>query len=305
MHEGDWQVTFLLSLRTMTRRTYTYRFGPVTYQLGSRTHIMGVLNVTPDSFSDGGKYYEPGAAVDRALQMIEEGADFIDVGGESTRPKGAAYGEGAQPVGVEEELRRVLPVIKALVAQTSVPISIDTYKAAVAAQALEAGACIINDISGFMFDEAMPGVAAQAGASVVLMHIQGTPQTMQTNPHYANVVNEVSLYLKRAAAKAERAGVKQVIVDPGIGFGKTLAHNLSLISHADRLASLGYPVLVGASRKSFVGEILGLPVTDRREGSLAAAVAAVLRGVHILRVHDVRETKRAVMVADALRTADF
>lgn len=265
---------------------------------------MGVLNVTPDSFSDGGKYVEPRAAVERALQMIEEGADFIDVGGESTRPRGGAYGEGSDPVEVEEEARRVVPVIEALVKKTSVPVSVDTYKSAVAQKALDAGACIVNDISGFTFDEAMPAVVARARASVVMMHIKGTPKTMQQNPEYANVVEEVAGFLKDAAARAESAGITQIIIDPGIGFGKTVAHNLSLIKNTRRFASLGYPVLVGASRKNFIGKILGLPVTERREGSLAAAVVAATGGAHILRVHDVLETKRALMIADAIRAAE-
>lgn len=288
----------------MSTKTLFYTFGCTAYDLSSRTHIMGVLNVTPDSFSDGGKYVEPRAAVERALQMIEEGADFIDVGGESTRPRGGAYGEGSDPVEVEEEARRVVPVIEALVKKTSVPVSVDTYKSAVAQKALDAGACIVNDISGFTFDEAMPEVVSRARASVVMMHIKGTPKTMQQNPEYANVVEEVAGFLKDAAARAESAGITQIIIDPGIGFGKTVAHNLSLIKNTRRFASLGYPVLVGASRKNFIGKILGLPVTERREGSLAAAVVAATGGAHILRVHDVLETKRALMIADAIRAAE-
>ncbi len=288
----------------MKTHSLVYTFGGTTYDFTARTHIMGVLNITPDSFSDGGKYIDPEAAVERGLQMVDEGADFIDVGGESTRPKGKTYGEGSDPVEVDEEIRRVVPVIAALVKRTSVPVSIDTYKSAVAKKAFDAGACIVNDISGFMFDESMPAVTARAGASAVLMHIKGTPKTMQLNPRYINVIEEVAEHLREAAARAEQAGVKQIIVDPGIGFGKTVAHNLALINNAKRFASLGYPVLIGASRKSFIGEVLGLPVAERREGSLAAAVIAATKGAHILRVHDVRETKRAVMMSDAIRAAE-
>jgi dihydropteroate synthase len=261
---------------------------------------MGVLNVTPDSFSDGGKYLEPNAAVARALEMIEQGADFIDVGGESTRPKSAAYGEGAEPVDVEEELRRVLPVIERLAAATDIPISIDTYKAEVARQALNAGACVVNDISGLRFDSGMAEVVGRAGASAVIMHIKGTPKTMQINPQYNDLIGEIKEYFAEGIAIARQAGINQIIIDPGIGFGKRLEHNLQLIGRLEEFRSLGYPILVGASRKSFIGALLDLPPEERLEGSLAAAVAAVHHGASILRVHDVLSTKRAITIADAI-----
>lgn len=257
--------------------------------------------MTPDSFSDGGKYLDPNAAVQRALAMIDEGADIIDVGGESTRPRSVAYGEGAEPVSVEEELRRVIPVIERLVQRTDIPLSIDTYKAEVARQALRAGAVIVNDISGLHFDPRMAEVVAEAHASVVIMHIKGTPKTMQENPTYEDIYGEITMSLSEGIALAQSAGIEQIIIDPGIGFGKTTEHNLQIIAGLECFCALGYPLCVGASRKSFIGVVLNLPVTDRLEGSLAAGVAAVLHGAHILRVHDVRATKRAVMIADAIK----
>jgi dihydropteroate synthase len=280
-----------------------YRFGEKVYDLSARTHIMGVLNVTPDSFSDGGRYADVDAALLRAQEMIREGADFIDVGGESTRPKSTAYGEGADPVSLDEELGRVIPVVEALVRETDVPVSVDTYKAAVAREALAAGAVIVNDISGFHGDPAMPAVVAAAGASAVLMHMKGTPKTMQADPSYDDLLGEVTGYLHTSVATGQAHGITQMFVDPGIGFGKRLHHNLMLLANLDRLRILGYPVLIGPSRKSFIGSILDLPVGERLEGSLAACVAAVLRGAHVIRVHDVRESKRAALVADAISRA--
>ncbi|HTY60516.1 MAG TPA: dihydropteroate synthase [Bacteroidota bacterium] len=259
---------------------------------------MGILNVTPDSFSDGGKFLPVEMAVDHALAMAEEGADFIDVGGESTRPRGSAYGEGADPVGVQEELDRVLPVIEAIVRQVSVPVSIDTYKSAVAARALEAGAVIVNDISGFGFDPAMASTVGKAGATAVVMHIRGTPKTMQANPVYDDLFAEIHAHLGAAVRAGEASGVRQMFVDPGIGFGKTAADNFRLLAGLRRFGDLGYPVLVGPSRKSFLAAATGLPVNDRLEPSLAAAASAVLAGAQVVRVHDVRETRRAVAVAD-------
>jgi dihydropteroate synthase len=283
--------------------SFQYRFGRRVYDLASRTHVMGILNVTPDSFSDGGRYLSVTSALDHALTMAGEGADFIDVGGESTRPKSAAYGEGANPVGENEELDRVLPVIEEIVKHTEVPVSVDTYKAPVARLALAAGAVIVNDISGFAFDPAMPGTVARAGASAVVMHIRGTPKTMQANPTYQDLFEEVAAYLRDALAKGSEAGIRQMIVDPGIGFGKGAPDNFRLLAGLGRFASLGYPVLVGPSRKSFLGMALDLQVGDRLEGTLAAVTASVLNGAQIVRVHDVREVKRAVMVADAVRRA--
>lgn len=286
-----------------SRGAFVYTFGARTYDLASRTHIMGILNVTPDSFSDGGKFLSLAKAVDHGLAMAEQGADFIDVGGESTRPKGASYGEGAEPVGVQEELDRVLPVIEALARQVALPISIDTYKAAVASRAIAAGASIVNDISGFGFDPEMAGTVGRAGATAVVMHIKGTPKTMQNNPAYDDLFGEIHAFLGGAIRAGEMNGVRQMLVDPGIGFGKTAADNYRLLSGLARFADLGYPILVGPSRKSFLASTSGLPVSDRLEASLAAATSAVLSGAHVVRVHDVRETRRAISVADAVRAA--
>lgn len=277
-----------------------FRFGLREYDLFSRPHVMGILNVTPDSFSDGGRYLDLSKAVARGLEMIEEGADFIDVGGESTRPKGGAYGEGAEPVSAEEEARRVLPVIEKLAGMTDVPISIDTYKSEIAGRALRAGAVIVNDISGFRFDPKMPSVVAASGGSAVLMHIRGTPKTMQQDPMYDDLFGEIGSYLREGLAMGRRAGVEQMMVDPGIGFGKSQRDNLRLIAGLSRLSSLGCPVLVGPSRKSFIGNILGLPVEDRAEGTLAAVAACIFNGANVVRVHDVRGAVRAARVADAI-----
>lgn len=282
---------------------FVYRFGAKTYDLSSRTHIMGILNVTPDSFSDGGKYLSPERGVERAIQMVDEGADFIDVGGESTRPRGKAYGDGAEPISATEELARIIPVIQKVATKTEIPISVDTYKSGVAREALAAGAVVVNDVSGFHFDRKMPHVVADAGASAVLMHIKGTPKTMQQNPEYENLFGEIRNYLSEGLTLGQRAGVRQMMIDPGIGFGKTLGDNLRLIAGLSFFGSLGYPLLVGTSRKSFIGSILDLPIEDRLEGTLASVVAAVLRGAHIVRVHDVKSVKRAVQVADAIRQA--
>jgi dihydropteroate synthase len=276
---------------------FVYRFGKRTYDLSARPHIMGVLNVTPDSFSDGGRYNDADRAVERALVMVEEGADFIDIGGESTRPKGA-YGEGADPVGVTVELARV---IERLAAETDVPLSIDTYKAEVARQALAAGASIVNDISGFRFDPEMPAVVAGGGGSAVLMHIKGTPKTMQSSPAYEDLFGEILGYLREAVELGARAGIRQMLVDPGIGFGKNLSDNLKLIANLQRFSSIGYPICVGPSRKSFIGMTLGLPIEERLEGTLAAVTVAVLQGAHVLRLHDVKEGRRAALMAAALR----
>jgi dihydropteroate synthase len=285
------------------RGAFVYAFGGREYDLASRTHIMGILNVTPDSFSDGGEFLSAANAVDHGLAMAEQGADFIDVGGESTRPRGNAYGEGAEPVGVQEELDRVLPVIEALARQVQVPLSVDTYKSAVARHALAAGASIVNDISGFGFDPEMAGTVARAGATAVVMHIKGTPKTMQNNPVYVDLFGEIHAYLGQAVRTGELNGIGQMFVDPGIGFGKTAADNYRLLAGLSRFGDLGYPVLAGPSRKSFLASASGLPVHDRLEASLAAATSAVLSGAHVVRVHDVRETRRAVSVADAVRGA--
>ncbi len=261
-----------------------------------RTVVMGIVNVTPDSFSDGGKYFDPSRAVAHGEQMARDGADIVDIGGESTRP-------GARPVSADEEISRVLPVIRGLRAKISLPISIDTTKSEVARAALDEGADVVNDISALGFDPAMAPLVAREKAPIVLMHIQGTPRTMQQNPFYENVVEEVKEFLRRRVQFALAAGVEadKIIVDPGIGFGKNIEHNLALLRGLGALADLGRPILVGTSRKTFIGKLLDAAPEERLEGSLAAAVAAALAGANIVRVHDVKEAARAVRVADALR----
>jgi dihydropteroate synthase len=261
-----------------------------------RTAIMAILNVTPDSFYDGGRQLDPGRAIADGIEMAEAGADVIDIGGESTRP-------GARPVSEDEELERVLPVVRGLRRGLSIPISIDTYKSGVARAALREGADIVNDISALRFDAEMGGLVAAEKVPVVLMHIQGTPRTMQAEPRYDDVVREVGDFLALRIQHAVERGVERdkIIVDPGIGFGKTLDHNLALLRGLPELASLGQPLLVGASRKSFIGKILGAEPSERLEGSLAAAAAAVLAGANIIRAHDVKETRNAVRIADAIR----
>ena len=262
-----------------------------------RTLIMGVLNVTPDSFSDGGAYADPGRAIARGRALEAEGADILDIGGESTRP-------GAAPVPMEEELRRVIPVLGALAQQTRCLISVDTRQAAVARAALAAGAHIINDVSAATHDPAMAAVAAEYRAGLVLMHSQGEPATMQHHPQYAAVVEEVRAYLADRLAALAAAGLprQHLVVDPGIGFGKTLAHNLALLRGLPRLCELGRPLLVGVSRKALLGQLTGrAPPADRLAGSLAALTAAILGGARIVRVHDVAASRDAARVADALQ----
>ncbi|MFM8469670.1 MAG: dihydropteroate synthase, partial [Limisphaerales bacterium] len=259
----------------------------------------GVLNVTPDSFSDGGKFLSVEAALDRAAQMIREGADLLDIGGESTRP-------GATPVSAEEEIRRVVPVIQRLAAQSQVPVSIDTQKPEVAEAALRAGASIVNDIAANRTDDAMGRVVAEFRAGYVTMHMQGTPQTMQQNPTYADVTRDVDEFFADRLAHLETLGVRreQVVLDPGIGFGKTLEHNLALLRALPRFAHHGRPLLLGVSRKSFLGKLTGADSpAERLPGALACAALAVRDGVQILRAHDVRETVAAARVAEALSPA--
>lgn len=264
---------------------------------GKKTLIMGILNLTPDSFYDGGSYRDWSAAVEHAQRMVAEGADILDIGGESSRP-------GSQPVSGEEELQRVIPVIRALAKKIKIPLSIDTYKSTVAEQALGEGAAIINDISALGADGDMAKVAARFQAGIVLMHMQGEPRTMQKNPSYRDVVREIADFFRERLRSLEEQGVEalQVVLDPGIGFGKTLEHNLELIRRLDEFRALERPLLVGISRKSFLGQILDLPPAERLEGSLAAAAAAVLKGAGILRVHDVEATVRACRVVERLKS---
>jgi len=272
----------------------SYLFGETTFEFEKRTYLMGILNVTPDSFSDGGRFYDQTDAVLHAYQMLKDGADIIDVGGESTRP-------GAEAISIEEELRRIIAVIQKIRQKSGIPISVDTYKSQVAIEALKAGANIVNDISGLHFDEKMADVIADKGASVVIMHIKGTPKDMQINPRYTDVVKEVSDYLADAVERARKKGIKQIIVDPGIGFGKTVEQNLELICRLDELRVIGVPILIGVSRKSFIGKILETAVEARLEGTAAAVTASIMHGADIVRVHDVREMRRVAMVADAIR----
>ena len=266
--------------------------------IGTRTLIMGVLNVTPDSFSDGALFVSPDKALAHAEQMIADGADVLDIGGESTRP-------GADLISPEDELQRVLPVIKELTKRISVPISIDTTKVLVARAALDAGAAIVNDISALRFDFHIADEVAKSGAGLVLMHSRGTPATMQRLPPMADVLDEVTNSLRSSVAMAERRGVKResIVIDPGIGFGKTQEQNIELIAKLDRLAYTfpDFPILIGTSRKSFIGRLLDdAPATNRLHGTMASITAAVLRGAHIVRVHDVKAAAETVRIADAI-----
>lgn len=285
-------------LRNLSRAHYTLRCRKRTFGLGRQTLLMGVLNVTPDSFSDGGLFFDKEKAIAHGLKMVEEGADFIDIGGESTRP-------GSKPLELDEELRRVIPVIESLAKETDVPISIDTYKSTVARKAIEAGAQIINDISGLHLDPSLSEVAAKEDVPLVLMHIRGNPETMQKDVHYESLFSEIIQYLKDSIQRAESAGVdpEQIIVDPGIGFGKTVEDNLLILKNLKEFKVLGKPLLLGTSRKTFIGKILNAGVTERLEGTLASIVVGVLNGAHIIRCHDVLQTKKAIAIADAVRLA--
>ena len=286
-----------------TRKAYRLAWGRHVLELGRRTCIMGVLNVTSDSFSDGGRFLDPGLAVAQGERMAAEGADIIDIGGESTRPF-------ADPVPADEEIRRVVPVVAALAARIQVPISVDTTKAPVARRALDAGAAMINDIAALRVDPDLASVAAEFGVPVILMHMRGEPRTMQVAPHYDELVADIRGFLEEAAAGAEGRGIPRtrLIVDPGIGFGKTLEHNLQLIRRLPEFASLDLPILVGPSRKAFIRRLVkpdgekdispSLPEVET--GTQAAVAAAVFNGAHIVRVHDVGNTVATVKVVDAI-----
>jgi len=263
--------------------------------MGKKFILVGVLNVTPDSFSDGGLFLNPDVAVSHAMRMVTEGADIIDVGGESTRP-------GATPVPVDEELRRVLPVVEQL-ADRGVRISIDTYKSEVAEAALKLGAEIVNDVSGLRFDPRMPEVIAKYNAKVVIMHMKGTPQTMQINPYYEDVMHELITYFNERLEFAQSYGIKRenIIIDPGIGFGKRVEDNLTILRNLSSLCELGTPVMIGVSRKSFIGKILGIDnPRDRVIGSIASNLIAFLNGATYFRVHDVKPTLEALTMVDAI-----
>ncbi len=270
--------------------------GAKTFDFSEKTHVMGILNVTPDSFSDGGYFCDIRTALTHVERMINEGADFIDIGGESTKP-------GAKPVPLEEELKRVIPVITEIKKNFFVPVSVDTYKADVAKRALDAGADMINDISAMRFDPEMKKTVADAGVPVILMHIKGTPRDMQKNPKYDCVVTEIFDYLKEAVDEAEAAGIKSknIIIDPGIGFGKLLDHNTEILKKLSEFKALRKAIMIGVSRKSFIGQLTGADATDRLNGSTAANVVSVINGANLLRVHDVKETIHAIKIAEALK----
>ncbi|MCS6816293.1 MAG: dihydropteroate synthase [Blastocatellia bacterium] len=280
---------------TAKRQAYRLILRDRVLELGTRTLLMGILNVTPDSFSDGGEFFSLERAVERALEIEAEGADILDIGGESTRP-------GAKPVPVEEEYRRVLPVLERLQGRLRIPISIDTTKYEVARAALEAGAALINDVSGLRRDERLADLAAEFGAALVLMHSRGTPETMQQLPPSSDILREISDYFAWALARAQARGVaaEQILLDPGLGFGKTIEDNLLILNRLDTFAQFGRPLLVGPSRKSFIGHLTGRAPRERAFGTAAAVVAAIFRGAHIVRVHDVREMRDVIRVADAI-----
>lgn len=287
-------------------QTYRLSWSGYDLELGRRTCIMGVVNVTPDSFSDGGKFLAHDAAVAQGQKLAADGADILDIGGESTRPF-------SDPVSAEEEIERVIPVIEKLADELTIPISIDTMKAEVARRAIEAGASMINDVSALRFDPAMGEVAGEFGTPMVLMHMLGSPKTMQESPAYDDLIADITDFLKDAIERAQKQGISKskLIVDPGIGFGKTVAHNLFLIRHLYAFAALGVPILIGPSRKAFIRKLLkdehsddiaaDLPIVET--GTQAAVAAAVLCGAHIVRVHDAVNTRATVRILDAIRSA--
>ncbi len=283
----------------MNRARFTIRCGDDhTLELGGRTLLMGTINVTPDSFSDGGRFYKTDQAIKQGELLASDGADILDVGGESTRPF-------SDSVDIEEELRRVIPVVSELAKRTSLPISIDTCKGQVARAALDAGATMINDISGLRYDPELVKLAATSQVPLVLMHMQGSPRTMQLEPHYGSLLSEIIGFLEERIQFACEAGVSrdQIIVDPGIGFGKTVHHNLLLVKHLDSLATLGRPILLGTSRKSFIGAVLDKEVTEREPGSWATVCAGIIKGAHIVRVHEVTTCRQIADMIDAIINA--
>ncbi|MBW2592095.1 MAG: dihydropteroate synthase [Deltaproteobacteria bacterium] len=287
-------------------KSYKIAWGNHSLELGPRTCIMGVVNVTPDSFSDGGKYLSIDTAVAHGERLFREGADILDIGGESTRPF-------SDPVSAGEEIRRVVPVIRELVRRVSIPVSIDTKKAVVAKDAIDAGASIVNDISALKADPDMADLVAQAGVPVVLMHMQGTPKTMQKAPAYRNLISDITKFLAEAIAYAENHGIPRakIIIDPGIGFGKTVAHNLSLIKNLAAFNALDTPLLIGPSRKAFIRSIINKKHPDAvkpdsqivETGTQAAIAAAILHGAHIVRVHNAADSRATAGIMDAIKTA--
>jgi len=277
------------------RKPNALKFSDHNLNLDSKTLIMGILNVTPDSFSDGGLHFRADDAVRHALRMANEGADIIDVGGESTRPF-------SDPIPLEEELSRVIPVIKALSQEIDIPVSIDTYKSEVARQALEAGAKMVNDISALRFDPAIGPLVAEADIPIVLMHMKGAPKNMQVNPTYEDLFGEIIGFLGKAVDQAVEMGIKRdlVIIDPGIGFGKSFDDNLKIIKELHRFFVLGQPILVSTSNKSFIGHVLDLPVESREIGTMATIAAAVMQGANIIRTHNVKAARETITIIDAI-----
>jgi dihydropteroate synthase len=280
----------------MTVKPLSFRTSRREIVIGDSTLVMGVINTTPDSFSDGGQYDSPQKAIEEGLRMVGEGADILDIGGESTRP-------GSDSVSVEEELRRVIPVVQGLSARVCIPISVDTMKAEVARVALDAGAEIINDVSSMGYDEAMAGTVAASGAGLVLMHMRGMPRVMQQGDlAYSSLIDDIVAFLREKMEKARASGIDlaHIAVDPGIGFGKTAQDNMRLIKGLRAFESLGRPILVGVSRKSFIGHITGSLPSERIEGTAAAVTASILNGAHIVRVHDVAVMKKVALMTDAI-----
>ena len=272
------------------------RFNQWIREENPATLIMGILNVTPDSFSDGGMYYDVTQAIEFALQMAEEGADIIDVGGESTRP-------GAKTVELQKECDRILPVIEGIRTKSDILISIDTYKSEVARQSIATGAGMVNDISGMTFDPNMVDIIKESGLPVVIMHIKGTPKNMQKNPYYEDLMQELTEYFEERKKFARAKGIldQQIIFDPGIGFGKRPQDNFQLLRELKKIVDMGFPVLIGPSKKSFIGLTLNLPVDQRLEGTAAAVTTGILKGARIVRVHDVKEMKRVALITDEIR----
>lgn len=283
-------------MTALSGQSLVIRWSRFTLPLDRRTHVMGALNVTPDSFSDGGLFFDRDRAVEQGIAMAREGADIVDIGGESTRP----YSER---ISVQEELDRVIPVIEALRKEVNVPISIDTIKARVAQEALRAGASMVNDVSALRFDPEMVRVVAEAGVPVILMHMKGMPDHMQDHPSYDDLLDEIIAFLMDALERARQGGIRRelTIVDPGIGFGKTFNHNLEIIKELKKLQCLERPILIGTSRKAFIGHILNKDVTERDTGTMATLAAAVMNGAHIARAHDVKKAVQTVKIIDAVR----
>ncbi len=277
------------------RKEFSLTWRGHSLELGRKTLIMGVINVTPDSFSDGGYFFLKDRAIDQALALEADGADIIDIGGESTRPY-------AEKVSLEQELERVVPVIEELSKTVSIPISIDTYKAKVADSSIKAGASIINDISALRFDPEMAPVAENAGVPVILMHMKGTPGNMQNNPEYLDLMGEITDFFQEAVNRAEKSGIPKdmLVIDPGIGFGKGFNHNLEIIRDLRKLEAIGLPVLLGSSRKAFIGNILDKTPDERDTGTMATVAAGIMNGAHIVRVHNVKMAKETVKVMDAI-----